>query len=77
MKQMKLISADIRNFKGIKDMHVDFYNLTEIIGQNGSCKTTIGDMVNWVLFNKNIVGETKFDIRPKDHDGNDIDFVDI
>lgn len=77
MKQMKLISADIRNFKGIKDMHVDFYNLTEIIGQNGSCKTTIGDMVNWVLFNKNIVGETKFDIRPKDADGNDIDFVEI
>jgi len=77
MKQMKLISADIRNFKGIKEMHVDFYSLTEIIGQNGSYKTTIGDLVNWVMFNKNIVGETKFDIRPKDADGNDIDFIDI
>ena len=75
--KIKLLKMVIRNFKGIKDLSIDFSEKTEIFGKNGVGKTSVNDAFNWVLYNKNSVGETKFDIRPKDEDGVDIDFVDI
>ena len=75
--KIKVLKMVFRNFKGIKDLTVDFSDRTEIKGKNGSCKTSIFDGFNWVLNGKNSIGEAKFDIRPKDENGIDIDFTDI
>ena len=75
--KLKLKKMHIENFKGCKDRHIDFGNRTSIKGVNGSGKTTVADAVMWVLFNKDSSGATTFDIRPKDANGTDIDFIDI
>lgn len=75
--RMFLKKLHIQNFKGCKDREIEFSNRTSIKGQNGSGKTTIADAVMWVLFNKDSSGATTFDIRPKDNQGRDIDFIEI
>lgn len=75
--QIKLKSLHIENFKGIKLLDVAFGDKTKIKGQNAAGKTTIFDSFTWLLFNKNSVGEEKFNVRPLDSDGNRIDNVEI
>lgn len=75
--QIKLNSLHLENFKGIKSLDVNFSNKTSIKGQNAAGKTTIFDAFTWLLFNKNSAGEEKFDIRPLDKDGKQIDNVEI
>lgn len=70
-------SIDIFNFKGIKELHVNFGVKTRIRGMNASGKTTISDAWHWLLFNKNSVGEEKFNVRPLNADGNRVDNVEI
>ncbi len=75
--RMTLKKISIQNFKGCKDRIINFGNRTAIKGINGSGKTTIADAVMWVLFGKDSSGASTFDIRPKDSQNNDVDFVDI
>lgn len=75
--RMILKSLHMENFKGIKSLDVNFSNKTSIKGQNAAGKTTIFDAFTWLLFNKNSVGEEKFNVRPLDKDGNRIDNVEI
>lgn len=70
-------SIDIFNFKGIKELHVNFGVKTRIRGMNASGKTTISDAWHWLLFNKNSAGEEKFNVRPLNADGNRVDNVEI
>lgn len=70
-------SIHIENFKGIKELDVNFSENTKIIGQNAAGKTTIFDAFTWLLFNKNSAGDEKFNVRPLDKDGNRIDNVEI
>lgn len=75
--KMILKSLHMENFKGIKNLDVNFSNKTSIKGQNASGKTTIFDAFTCLFFNKNSAGEEKFNIRPLDKDGNRIDNVEI
>lgn len=75
--RMILKSLHMGNFKGIKSLDVNFSNKTSIKGQNAAGKTTIFDAFTWLLFNKNSVGEEKFNVRPLDKDGKRIDNVEI
>ena len=68
---------EIENFKGCKKREIDFFQKTEVAGKNEAGKTTINDAFTWVLFGKDSNGNTKFDVRPQDADGKQIDFVDI
>ena len=74
---IKLISLHMENFKGIRNLDVNFSDKTSIKGQNASGKTTIFDAFTWLLFNKNCAGEEKFNVRPLDKDGKKIDNVEI
>lgn len=74
---IKLKKMHIENFKKIKEKDIDFGNITRISGQNAVGKTTIADAFMWCLFDKNSRGETKFQIRPLDSFGNQIDHVEI
>ena len=75
--RMILKSLHMENFKGIKNLDVNFSNKTSIKGQNAVGKTTIFDAFTWLLFNKNSAGEEKFNVRPLDKYNKRIDNVEI
>lgn len=75
--RIDLKEVKIENFKGIKDLTVIFSEKSAIKGKNGLGKSTIVDSVMWLLFGKNSQYVEKFDIRPLDENGKQIDYVDI
>lgn len=77
MKQIKLLSMHIQNFKGCKDRTIEFGEKTRISGANATGKTTIFDAFTWLLFGKDSLGSSDFDIRPLDVDGNMINNIEI
>lgn len=77
MKQIKLLSMRIQNFKGCKDKTIDFGDKTRISGANATGKTTIFDAFTWLLFGKDSLGSSDFDIRPLDANGKMIDNIEI
>lgn len=70
-KEVKLLSMTLRNFKGIKDLTVEFGEVTDICGANATGKSTINDAFTWVLFGKDAQGnnDTKFGIKTVGPDG--------
>ena len=68
----------MKNFKGVLgERKIEFNNtLTQIMGANHAGKTTIVDAVQWVLFDKNSIGQTVFGIDPKDENGEIIHHLD-
>ncbi len=75
---MKIKSIALQNFKGCKNATYTFdgKNVT-VCGANGSGKTTIFDAFTWLLFGKDSLDNAKFEIRPLDKDGKQIDNVEI
>nr|DAP34627.1 MAG TPA: chromosome partition protein [Caudoviricetes sp.] len=67
----------IQNFKGCKDRTIEFGEKTRISGANATGKTTIFDAFTWLLFGKDSLGSSDFDIRPLDIDGNMINNIEI
>ena len=61
LKKLTLI-----NFKGARDVTVNFSKNTDILGKNESGKTTFVDSFNFLLFGKDSSGNTKFDIKTFD-----------
>lgn len=58
---------EIKNFKGVKDLKIEFSPLVaNILGANHTGKTTTADAIFWVLFGKNSEGLSLFGIDPKD-----------
>ena len=68
----------LQNFKGCNNATYTFdgKNVT-VCGSNGSGKTTIFDAFTWLLFGKDSLDNAKFEIRPLDKDGKQIDNVEI
>lgn len=75
--RINIKSLHIENFKGCRELDIAFGNATKIYGQNASGKTTIVDAFMWLLFDKNSAGDSKFQVRPLDEDGNQIDNLEI
>ena len=67
----------IQNFKGCKDRTIEVGEKTRISGANATGKTTIFDAFTWLLFGKDSLGSSDFDIRPLDIDGNMINNIEI
>ncbi len=76
--RMKIKSILLQNFKGCRNATYTFdgKNVT-VCGANGSGKTTIFDAFTWLLFGKDSLDNAKFEIRPLDKDGKQIDNVEI
>ena len=71
-KQVILRRLSLVNFKGLRNVAIDFGgNVTEISGRNGTGKTTVMDGFNWLLFGKDSEGnsDTKFGIKTNDQNG--------
>lgn len=75
--KIKLLKMRIQNFKGCKDREINFSDRTNIKGANATGKTTVFDAFTFLMFGKDSLGNTKFDIRPLDADGNMINNLEI
>lgn len=66
-KSIIISKIDFLNFKGIRDLSVEFnQELTSIYGDNGIGKTTIFDGITWVLFGKDSKDRKSFGIKTYD-----------
>lgn len=73
MKQIRIFSLYLLNFKGIREMTVDMSAREVVIsGRNGSGKSTIFDAFTWLLFGKDSQGRETFDYKTLDEDGKPI-----
>lgn len=64
MQEMILKTLQLQNFKGIESLTIDFKNDTQILGANGSGKTSIFDAYSWLLWDKDSNSRKDFDIKP-------------
>lgn len=77
LKEIKLLSLSLKNFKGIKDFTLEVNgDDARIYGENGAGKTTIYDAFLWLLFNKNSKNVTKFTVKKLTEDGDETSGVD-
>ena len=67
MKTITLKQNTLLNFKGAKDLTVNFNTKeTNIFGDNGTLKTTIFDAICYILFGKDSLGKSDFNIKTLD-----------
>lgn len=72
-KRIIITRMDFLNFKGIRDLTVDFdSDLTSIYADNGLGKTSIFDGFTWVLFGKDSKDRKSFGIKTYDESGKTI-----
>ena len=72
-KTIKLKSLELLNFKGIRELKVEFNDdKTNVCGQNGSGKTTLFDAFTYVLFGKDSRDRKDFNIKTLDENNKPI-----
>lgn len=69
-KSIILKGLYLKNFKGIKELDIDFAKVTSVYGDNGTGKTTVFDAFTWLLFDKDSQDKSKFDVQPLDENNN-------
>lgn len=67
--KIELQKLKINNFKGIKNLEIDFGQTTSIYGENATGKTTIFDAFTWLLFDKDSSNKKDFNIKTLGKDG--------
>lgn len=77
MKNFFLDSLIIKNFKGIDDLSINFSNKTIICGKNATGKTSIYDAFMFLMFDKDSAGNSKFESRKLDANGEKVHHIDI
>lgn len=70
--QIKIKTLNLENFKGIKDLTIDFKDTTNICGDNAVGKTTIFDAYSWLLWDKDSLNRKDFAIKPYDKNGEEV-----
>ncbi|MEE9408214.1 MAG: hypothetical protein V3V28_09080 [Polaribacter sp.] len=61
IKEINLI-----NFKGARNLTINFNHITNIFGDNGTFKTTTNDAFEWLFFDKDSTGRKDFEIKTLD-----------
>lgn len=70
---MKLLNLTLSNFKGVKALTISpGGNDISIYGDNATGKTTVGDALCWLLFDKDYAGNAQFEIKTLQADGEPI-----
>lgn len=70
MREIKLLSLALHQFKGMTFTFTPEGENSNIFGRNATGKTTIMDALTWLLFGKDSLGRADFDIKTLDKDGN-------
>jgi DNA repair exonuclease SbcCD ATPase subunit len=75
--EIRLNAIALNNFKGVKDLALEFDGGNAVIyGTNATGKTTVYDAFLWLLFGKDSLGRTDFDIKALDAEGNPVSGLD-
>lgn len=70
---IKLKTLKLTNFKGIKDLEIEFKDgMNCICGDNATGKTTVFDSFLWLLFGKDSSDRKDFGVKTLDSNGNEI-----
>lgn len=70
MKQVVIKSMKLVNFKGLRDFKIEFNDsITNVLGKNGSGKTTVFDAFTWLLFGKDSEDRKSFNVKTLDEKG--------
>jgi exonuclease SbcC len=64
--KVTLKKLSLLNFKGIKNLTIDFDNNTNIYGDNGTGKTSVFDAFTWLLFGKDSTDRKDFELKTLD-----------
>lgn len=76
MKSIVIRQLTLLNFKGIRNLTVDFdLSETNIFGYNGTGKTTIFDAFTWLLFGKDSKDRKDFNIKTLDANNHPIERI--
>ncbi len=76
MSKITLKKLSLLNFKGIKNLTIDFDANTNIYGDNATGKTSVFDAFVWLLFGKDSTDRKDFEIKTLDKDNNVIPKID-
>ena len=63
---------ELKNFKGTKDLNIEFGPVTRISGDNGTGKTTIMDSFMWLLFGKDSKDRKDYKVKTINEKGEEI-----
>lgn len=70
MKSVIITKMHLLNFKGVRELTIEFgKDVTSILGCNGCGKTTIFDAFTWTFFGKDSADRKQFDIKTLDKQG--------
>ena len=69
---IELKNLSLKNFKGIKDLTIDFKEKTKIYGKNEIGKTTIFNAYMWLLWGKDSKNRKDYEIKPYKQNGENI-----
>lgn len=70
--KIEIVKLTLRNFKGIRDLTVNFGRITDVYGANATGKTTLFDAFSWLLFDKDSNNKKDFEIKTVDANGKTI-----
>lgn len=74
MKDIRLQSITLENFKGQKNLTLELYGENaSIYGGNATGKTTVYDSLTWLLFDKDSMGRSDFAVKPLNDAGEVLD----
>lgn len=78
MKTIRLKKLHLYNFRAINDLAIEPKggDVLDILGKNGTGKTTIADGISWLFWGKDSHGNAKFDIKTLDENNEPINFLD-
>ena len=76
MNKITLLKLILKNFKGIKELSIDFSKVTNISGENATGKTTVFDAFTYLMFDKDSQDRSKFEAHPLDANNKVIHMLD-
>ena len=73
MRKIRLLRLKIENFRGIKDLQLQFEGNDKVLaGTNEVGKTTVADAFSWLISDKDSKGNSQFEIKPLEEDNEPI-----
>lgn len=75
MKTITIEKLSLKNFKGIKELSVNFGKETTILGDNATGKTTVFDAFTYLLFDKDSEDRKDFNIKTLDENNKVIEKI--
>lgn len=66
MKNIEIKKIGLINFKGVRNLEIDFDKSTNIFGDNATGKTTVFDAFTWLMFGKDSTDRKDFEIKTLD-----------